>query len=431
MIRLNKTKSYCKKCAVFHDACYQQEGTAVFFIVSCPQGEFRHCVSNDAALFNRIRTRARFSEFENIPYEQYKKHFHLLKITSQCNFRCNLCYAASNIEHAVEQLAPEEIFSIGKQIKKQGGYAIVLSGGEPTLHPELFTVIEGLTKIGLEVSLATNGYRISTEPGLAKRLKNCGLKQINLSFDTLKQETQKIYRNNTWVKEKIAAIENARDARLRIVAIATMSTYNINETGELTAFLTGYAPALSVAILQPYFFSVNQRDKNELFNEAKIVKREEIINALVRSGAIAGLSQEHFWPFPQFNLALHPDCAAIALLVVDDGTIYPLDRIVDMEQLFARLGKYKTIRNPILAGLALFRSVMKSARQGQKKKLLKCFLGMMRGKGGHSLFIVAIEGLMDSAYQDDERTKRCTAAVWHREGEIKHTGCICSLEVSG
>ena len=429
MKRLNKTRSYCKKCAVFHDAFYQQEGNAVFFIVSCPQGEFRHCVSHDAALFNSIRCRARFSQQENIPYEQYKKHFHLLGITSQCNFHCNLCYAASNSEHAVEQLTPEEIFRIGRQIKKQGGYAIVLSGGEPTLHPELFTVIEGLTKIGLEVSLATNGYRISTEPGFAKQLKSAGLQQINLSFDTLKQETQKIYRNNTWVKEKIEAIESARDARLRIIAIATMSKYNIDETGELIAFLTGYAPALSVAILQPYFFSVNQRDKNELFNEAKIVKREEIIHALVHSGAIAGLSQAHFWPFPQFNLALHPDCAAIAILAVDDGAIYPLDRIVDMEQLFAQLGKYKTIRNPILAGLTLFGSVMKSARKGQKGKLLKCFLGMMRGKGKHSLFIVAVEGLMDSAYQDDERTKRCTAAVWQREGEIKHIGCICSLEV--
>ena len=228
---------------------------------------------------------------------------------------CNLCYAASNSEHAVEQLTPEEIFRIGRQIKKQAGYAIVLSGGEPTLHPELFTVISGLTKIGLEVSLATNGYRISTEPGFAKQLKSAGLQQINLSFDTLKQETQKIYRNNTWVKEKIEAIESARDARLRVIAIATMSKYNIDETGELIAFLTGYAPAVSVAILQPYFFSVNQRDKNELFNEEKIVKREEIIHALVRSGAIAGLSQDHFWPFPQFNLALHPDCAAIAILV--------------------------------------------------------------------------------------------------------------------
>ena len=96
MKRLNKTRSYCKKCAVFHDAFYQQEGNAVFFIVSCPQGEFRHCVSNDAELFNSIRCRARFSQQENIPYEQYKKHFHLLGITSQCNFHCNLCYAASN-----------------------------------------------------------------------------------------------------------------------------------------------------------------------------------------------------------------------------------------------------------------------------------------------------------------------------------------------
>lgn len=429
MKRLNTTRSYCKKCAVFHDACYQQEDNAVFFVVFCPHGEFRHCVSNDAALFNSIRDRARFSEQQNISCDQYKKHFHLLGITSQCNFHCNLCYAASNIDGAVEQLTPEEIFSIGRQIKKQGGYAVVLSGGEPTLHPGLFTVIAGLSKMGLEVSLATNGYRISTEPEFAKQLKRSGLKQINLSFDTLKQETQKIYRNNTGVKEKIETIERARDAGLRITAIATMSTYNIDETGELIAFLASYAPAVSVAILQPYFFSVNQRDKNEIFNEEKIVKREQIINALVRSGAIAGLSQDNFWPFPQFNLALHPDCAAIAMLVVDGGAIYPLDRIVDMEQLFSRLGKYKTIRNPLLAGLTLFRSVMKSARAGQRGRLLKCFLGMMRGAGRYSLFIVAIEGLMDSAYQDDERTKRCTAAVWQRDGEVKHTGCLCSLEV--
>ena len=225
----------------------------------------------------------------------------MLPITNRCNFRCNICFASANTEQDVEQLTPDEIFRLVPDVKKEGGFGVTLSGGEPTLHPDLFAIIRGLRKRGLRVGLSTNGYRLGTENDFAARLRANGLNMIMLSFDTLKENIQQLYRNNTFIAEKIKAVQNAGDAGIRINAVITTSTYNIEETGSVVKFLAGYAPALFMVALQPYFFTVNPRDNNEIFNTEKIVKREEIIHALVASGAIEGLSQDHFWPAPRLN----------------------------------------------------------------------------------------------------------------------------------
>lgn len=427
MKTISQTRSYCKKCAVFHEAFYRQEGNNVFFTVDCPQGAFKHLVSDDAALFKAIRVKAGFGHLPDVPPKlKGKKRFHMLGITNRCNFKCNICYASSNTEQDILQLTPDEIFRLAPKVKKAGGRFLTLTGGEPTLHPDLFTIIKGLKQRGLAVSMSTNGYRVGTEQNFAARLRASGLNIITFSFDTLKKEIQKLYRNNSYITEKMQALKNARAAGLRISTISTVSDYNVRETGDIIHYLAGYAPALSFIILQPYFCSVNPRDANTIFNAEKVVKRERIINELVASGAIDGLSQDHFWPFPQLSLAIHPDCGAIATLACIRGEIAPLDSLLDIRKYYSLINAGGNKTRPALIPLLQLRSALKSARKGKLLQILKCFYGFISGKGNHSLLVILVEGFMDSAYQDEERVRRCTSLVWEKEGKLDHHGCLSS-----
>jgi uncharacterized radical SAM superfamily Fe-S cluster-containing enzyme len=260
-------------------------------------------------------------------------------------------------------------------------------------------------------------------------LKASGLNIITFSFDTLKEEIQQLYRNNTYIEEKIQALHNARDAGLRMVAIMTLSKYNIEETGSVIKFLAGYAPALKIVILQPYFFTINQRDNNELFNREKIVRREKIINALISSCAVEGLTQDHFWPLPRLNLAVHPDCGAIALLAVVKGKMFPLDTILDMKKYYSILGSGGKKIRPALVPLAQLKAALQSVKKGNLLQVLRCLYGFVTGRGKHSLLIIAVEAFMDCAYQDEDRSKRCASAMWRTEGMVEQLGCLISLGV--
>jgi hypothetical protein len=180
-------------------------------------------------------------------------------------------------------------------------------------------------------------------------------------------------------------------------------------------------------MLQPYFSTVNPRDTNKLFDASTTVKRERIVNELVASGAVEGLTQDHFWPFPQLFMPLHPDCGAIAMLACIRGRVFPMDHLIDIRQhqgiIAARTGR----KAPAAKGLFMqVRAVLASARPGKRLQALRCLYGFFTGRGDHGLVMAIAEGFMDSAYQDEERGLRCTSQVWEKQGKIEHLGCMCS-----
>ena len=78
--------------------------------------------------------------------------------TGGCNLRCPFCHNASLVipEKFGETLPKEEFFSF---LKKRRGMleGVTVSGGEPTLYPDLPEFIEGIRELGYLVKLDTNG----------------------------------------------------------------------------------------------------------------------------------------------------------------------------------------------------------------------------------------------------------------------------------
>lgn len=76
-----------------------------------------------------------------------------------CNFRCPYCHNAELLEGDIEPvLSVEELLAFLK--KRQGILeGVCITGGEPTLHPELPQLMRSIRKLGCGVKLDTNGYR--------------------------------------------------------------------------------------------------------------------------------------------------------------------------------------------------------------------------------------------------------------------------------
>ena len=85
------------------------------------------------------------------------------ELTARCNFNCPMCYvhmSGSDIEKQGGELNADEWLSIAEQAQKRGMVFVLLTGGEPLLRKDFFEIYEGMKKLGLLISINSNGSLI-------------------------------------------------------------------------------------------------------------------------------------------------------------------------------------------------------------------------------------------------------------------------------
>ena len=102
-------------------------------------------------------------------------------ITRTCNLRCVHCYADSHAQQYPGELSWEQCCTVIDDLAAYGANALLLSGGEPLLHPHLPGILERATQKGLKVTISTNGTRIT--PEWAARFKQWGVAYVGISLD--------------------------------------------------------------------------------------------------------------------------------------------------------------------------------------------------------------------------------------------------------
>ena len=93
--------------------------------------------------------------------------------TFGCNFRCPFCHNASLVlaDRANDDVMPEEEFFTFLSRRRGMLEGVCITGGEPTLQPDLADFIARIKDMGYAVKLDTNGYR----PEVLRRLVEANL----------------------------------------------------------------------------------------------------------------------------------------------------------------------------------------------------------------------------------------------------------------
>ncbi len=81
----------------------------------------------------------------------------------RCNLTCKHCYTTSADIDFPGELSTPEIFTVMDDLKLFKVPVLILSGGEPLLHPDIFSISRRAKKMGFYVALSSNGTRISPE----------------------------------------------------------------------------------------------------------------------------------------------------------------------------------------------------------------------------------------------------------------------------
>jgi len=112
-----------------------------------------------------------------------------ISVTDRCNFRCRYCMPLEGLPWLPKQdiLRYEEIAEIVRQLAPLGLRRIRITGGEPTIRPQLASLIRMLRDIPQveDIALSTNGVKL---PALASALRYAGLDRVNISADSLRPD---------------------------------------------------------------------------------------------------------------------------------------------------------------------------------------------------------------------------------------------------
>jgi radical SAM protein with 4Fe4S-binding SPASM domain len=110
-----------------------------------------------------------------------RKPITVWNITRTCNLRCVHCYSDSLAMGYPGELTWEQMESVVSDLAAYQVPSLLLSGGEPLVHPRFFDLVEKASSAGLKLTISTNGTLITPEK--AALLKKAAVAYVGISLD--------------------------------------------------------------------------------------------------------------------------------------------------------------------------------------------------------------------------------------------------------
>lgn len=163
-----------------------------------------------------------------------------LGITGICNLRCLHCSAAMyNCPGNRNDLSLSEIRSLITQAKALGARKIDLTGGEPTLRPDLCHIIGMAKEAGLKTKLLSNGTLLNEKK--IRELKASGLDGLAISLDGSSNAIQAKTRRTTETEfqNAITVIEIAARLGIAVKVNTAVSAMNLADLPNISRLAAG------------------------------------------------------------------------------------------------------------------------------------------------------------------------------------------------
>ena len=210
-----------------------------------------------------------------------------LSIIDRCNFRCVYCMNPDvRFAPAAELLSVDELIRVARLCVGLGVRRIRLTGGEPTVHPRLDEIIEGVARLGIDdLSMTTNGSLIDDQT--LARWKSLGLHRLTFSLDSLRPEVfAAMTRSTTPAATVTNAIVAARAAGLGPIKVNAVIVrgWNENEVPSLAAL----AGELGIEMR---FIEYMPLDSGHAWEPGKLVPAQEILQRAAAVGELVPLGK--------------------------------------------------------------------------------------------------------------------------------------------
>ena len=258
----------------------------------------------------------------------------LADVVEACNLRCPTCFTDSSPDLAGVVPLADVLANVDTRLARENGRldVVMLSGGEPTLHPELAELLAALVaRPVVRILLNTNGVRIARDDALLDLLRRHRERvEVYLQFDGVSERASRHHRGGD-----LRAIKEQAVARLSAAGVFTTLTMTaalgVND-GEIGA-------VLRLALATPYVGGVSIQP---VFGSGRSTPVDPL-DRLTHTGVLARLGPQTDGEVTWHDLTAlpcsHPHCCSVGYLLRDDsGRWRSLVALVGAERLEANLG---------------------------------------------------------------------------------------------
>lgn len=161
-----------------------------------------------------------------------------VSVTERCNFRCQYCMPEKPFSWVPREnlLSYEDLFKFIKVAIDEGITKVRITGGEPLLREGLENFVKMIYdyKNDIDLALTTNAYLLDQ---CAQKLKDAGLKRINVSLDSLRPDVAAKIAQKDVLKKILAGIAKADEVGLKVkINCVPMQGVNDDELVEIMDF---------------------------------------------------------------------------------------------------------------------------------------------------------------------------------------------------
>lgn len=340
---LDYTKSICPKCKETLDAKVIIKGEKIYMQKNCKKhGIFHSLISSDKDSYLKGYKKTVLEDKEgccidcaNCDGSKKKTSIGIIDINNACNLNCPVCIndTKGNSNFSLNKIK----WMIEKYVEKEGSPEILqISGGEPTIHPDFFDIVDfALSKKIQVVMINTNGLKIAEDIEFVKELSKRNV-LIYLQFDGFKSETYEKIRGVDISEMKIKAIENIKKYNLRaFLAVTIVKDINEDEVGDIVKLAINCRNIEGID-----FHSIAYTGRCIQCDPLDRVTMPDIIKSIeVQTNGI--FKKEDFLPIP----AADSRCCMLTYAFVRDRDVKVIPRLVDIEK-YGSYFRDKIIHDP-------------------------------------------------------------------------------------
>ncbi len=252
----------------------------------------------------------------------------ILEVTDHCNLKCPICYADSGPHRpGYRDIATLERMLDGIVTNEGEPDVVQISGGEPTLHPQLFDILDAARRRPIRhLMLNTNGIRIANDPAFAERLASYAPAfEIYLQWDSARPEALRRLRgvDLTGVRER--ALETLNRLGLSTTLVITVARgVNEDEIGSLIDF-AARQPCVRGVTLQPVSNAGRTVDYDA---DDQSLTLTEVRQKILEQTTL-------FEPADLIPVPCNPDALSMAYAIKTPAGVVPLTRLIPAEVLLA------------------------------------------------------------------------------------------------
>src|SRR6476646_10016623 len=147
--------------------------------------------------------------------------------TKTCNLECIHCYASAKKKKFTGEMTTEEARAMIDDLADFKVPALLMSGGEPLVRPDILELAEYATKQGIRITFSTNGILITEEK--AKKLKDIGVTYCGISVDGAEPRHDHMRGKAGAFQETLRGIRNCRKYDIRVGLRFTLTSENIGD----------------------------------------------------------------------------------------------------------------------------------------------------------------------------------------------------------